>query len=335
MTDGDRSRPGPVPLIVDTDGGVDDAVALWFAATTPDVDLRAVTVVHGNVSVEAAAANVCLVLEAAGRREVPVVVGADGPLGPVPPLRRADFIHGSDGLGDTFRPPASFAPVAGVPIDEVVADIASSSPDVRLVTLGPLTNIALLARQAPDVIESVDRLVVMGGAVTVGGNALPGAEANIAHDPVAAAEVVTAPWRRPPLLVGLDVTHRATFTASEVEVFSRRAGSAARFLADPLAFYARAAGTFCAPGEFPCHDLLAVMAAVRPVVSGPVLPLAVQTQPGPAWAATVADRRVPFFERAGAGSQQASLDGFAPWEIGLEVDVTAFRAALRTLAAHP
>ena len=335
MSVGDRSRPAPIPLIIDTDGGVDDAVALWFAATAPDVDLRAVTVVHGNVPVEVAAGNVCRVLEAAGRADVAVVVGADRPLGPVPTLRRADFIHGTDGLGDTFRPPSSFAPIADASIEEVVAGVVASSPDVRLVTLGPLTNVALLARTTPELIASFDRLVVMGGAVAVGGNALPAAEANIAHDPVAAAEVVTAPWRRPPLLVGLDVTHRATFTASEAEVFSRRGGSAARFLADPLAFYARAAGTFCAPGEFPCHDALAVMAAVRTIVSGPVLPMAVQTEPGPAWAATVADRRVPFFERAGAGSQQASLAGFAPWEIGLEVDVAAFRAALRTLAAHP
>lgn len=329
----DGRRP-PVPLIVDTDGGVDDAVALWLAATVPDVELRAVTVVHGNVPVDVAAANVCRVLEAAGRPDVPVVVGADRPLGPVPPLRRADFIHGTDGLGDTFRPPAGFGPIEAT-LDETIAAIVSADPGVRLVTLGPLTNIALLVSRSPELIGAIDRLVVMGGAVTVGGNALPAAEANIAHDPVAAARVVTAPWARPPLLVGLDVTHRATLTSAEVEIFSRRGGAAARFLADPLAFYARSAGTFCAPGEFPCHDALAVLAAVRPVVRGPVLPLAVQTEPGPAWCATVADRRAPFFERAGAGSQQASFDGFAPWEIGLEVDVAAFRAALRTLAAQP
>lgn len=328
-----RDRPA-VPLIVDTDGGVDDAVALWFAATLPDIDLRAVTVVHGNVPVATAAANVCRVLEAAGRSDVPVAVGADQPIGPVPPLRRADFIHGTDGLGDTFRPPAGLGPIDAT-VAATIAGIVEDQPHVRLVTLGPLTNVAQLVRCSPEVIGSIDRLVVMGGAVAVGGNALPAAEANIAHDPVAAAEVVAAPWARPPLLVGLDVTHRATLTPAEVEVFSRRAGSAARFLAEPLAYYARAAGTFCAPGEFPCHDALAVLAAVRPIVRGPILPLAVQTEPGPAWCATVADRRVPFFERAGAGARQASLDGFAPWEIGLEVDVAAFRAALRTLAVLP
>lgn len=326
MTDDRR-----VPIVVDTDGGVDDAVALWFAATAPDVELLAVSVVHGNVAVEVAAANVCRVLDAAGRRDVPVVVGEPAPIGPVPTLRRADFIHGTDGLGDTARPPASFGP-----IDEGVHDrwrrVATDRPgEVTLVTLGPLTNVATVLRRSPDLAAAFRRLVVMGGAVGVPGNALPLAEANVAHDPVAAHEALTAGWVRPPLLVGLDVTHRATFTAHEVAVLERRSTPAARFLADPLAFYGRSAGTFCAPGEFPCHDLLAVLAAVRDLVDGPVLPLAVQTAPGPAWGATVADRRVPFFERAGAGSQQGMLDGFAPCQVALHVDVPPFRHELLTM----
>lgn len=322
-----------VPVVVDTDGGVDDAVALWFAATADDVELVAVTVVHGNVDVARAAGNVCRVLEAAGRPDVPVVVGESAPVGPVPTLRRADFIHGADGLGDTDRPPASFGPVDGS-VHDVWAEIVAERPDeVTLVTLGPLSNPAAVLRRSPDVATGFQRLVVMGGAVTVPGNALPLAEANIAHDPVAAHEVVTAAWTRPPLLVGLDVTHRSTITADTVRALERRETPAARFLADPLAFYGRSAGTFCAPGEFPCHDLLAVLAAVRGVASGPVLPLAVQTAPGPAWGATVADRRVPFFERAGAGSQQGTLADFAPWEIALDVDPTAVHTAVLTMSS--
>ncbi len=321
----------PVPVIVDTDGGVDDAAALWFAATAPDVELVAVTVVHGNVDVGVAAANVCRVLEAAGRPDVPVVVGEPAPLGPVPVLRRADFIHGTDGLGETHRPPAAFGPTGTIVADAWAGAVTDRPDEITLVTLGPLSNPASVFRRDPDVATGFRRLVIMGGVVGGPGNALPLAEANIAHDPVAAEEVVTAQWARPPLMVGLDVTHRATFTAAEVAVLERRETPAARFLAEPLAFYGRSAGTFCAPGEFPCHDLLAVLAAVRDVVDGPVLPLAVQTAPGPAWGATVADRRVPFFERAGAGSQQGMLEGFAPWQIALTVDPPTFRHAVLTM----
>lgn len=320
-----------IPMVIDTDGGIDDAVALFHAVTDPGVDLLAVTVVHGNVPVDIAAASVCRVLDAAGCRDVPVVIGEAKPIGPVADMRPADFIHGTDGLGNTHRPPASFGPVDGT-VAEVLGDVVDRRPgEVVLVTIGPLSNIARLVGETPDIATRFRRLVAMGGAVTVPGNALPVAEANIADDPVAAQQVVTADWSQPPLLVGLDVTHRATMTATEIALLDEQRTDAAAFLAEPLAFYRQAGGTFCEPGEFPCHDLLAVMAATRPLVSGPVLPMAVHAEPGPAWGATVADRRVPFFERAGAGATQSGLPGFSPWEIGLDVDVDAFRAAVRAL----
>jgi inosine-uridine nucleoside N-ribohydrolase len=328
---------GPLPIVIDTDAGVDDAAALFWAVTSPDVDVLAITVVHGNLgtgrgAVDGAAANVCRVLEAAGRVDIPVYVGEIAPMGPVPPLRRADFIHGSDGLGDTGLPPASFGARDDRSVDEVFAEVAAQRPgDVQLVTLGPLTNVGRAVERGALDPGAWRRLVAMGGAIAVPGNALPAAEANIAHDPVAAAVAFGATFAEPTLLVGLDVTHRATFTADEVALLDRRATPAAAFLAGPLGFYARAAGTFCAPGEFPCHDLLAVLAAAYELVTGPVLPLGVQTAPGPAWCATIADRRVPFFERAGAGSAQAALPGFAACEVGLHVDVEAFRRHVRQL----
>ncbi|MFN3258649.1 MAG: nucleoside hydrolase [Ilumatobacter sp.] len=319
------------PLVIDTDGGIDDAAALFFAATSEFVDLAGVTVVGGNVSIDVATRSVCTVLEAAGRTDVRVAIGEHTPAGPVPALRPADFIHGLDGLGNTGRSPQAswtIEPDATALIHDVCAERPG---EVSLVTLGPLTNVAIALRSQPKLAALVDRLVVMGGTIAVQGNALPAAEANIAHDPIAASEVVIAAWRQPPLLVGLDVTHQATFTASEVALLAEERTAAASFLHEPLDFYRRSAGTFCAPGEFPCHDLLATMAAVLPLVDGPVLPLAVQTAPGPAWGATVADRRVPFFERAGAGSVQSTVSEFARWQIGLDVDVDAFRRAVRSM----
>jgi len=321
-----------VRMVVDTDGGIDDASALWWALTSPDVDLVGVTTVHGNLDATTAAANVCRVLEAAGRPDIPVAVGAEAPFAPAPELRVADFIHGRDGLGDTGRPPAAHGPV-DESADELLARLASESTEpLTLVTIGPLTNIAQRIAADPGWAGSFERLVIMGGSVSMPGNAKPGAEANIAHDPGAAAVVVHAGWSRPPLMVGLDVTHVGTLTDDELALAQRGLTPAARYLAEPLAFYRRFGGTFCEPGECPQHDLLAVMAAAVPgLVHGPVLPIAVQDTPGPAWGVVVVDRRVPFFERAGAGSAQPVTDGFSPWELGLEVDVERFRAEVRRL----
>ncbi len=319
----------PVRLIIDTDGGVDDAVALWYALTAPEVEVLAITVVHGNVPLDVAGVNVCRILEAVGRPDIPVALGAEVAFGPMPALRPAEFIHGADGLGNTFRPRASFGPSTERAVDVLRG---ATTSDVVVVTLGPLTNLAVLLAHDPDWAAVPERLVVMGGAVLGAGNALPAGEANIAHDPLAAGVVASARWRRPPLLVGLDVTHRATFTAEEFTLLGEHRNAAAAFLDEPLALYRRFGATFCAPGEVPCHDLVAVMAAVLPgLVHGPVLPMAVQCEPGPAWGTTVVDRRAPFFERSGTESRQAVPEGFAPWEIGFEVDVERFRREARSL----
>jgi purine nucleosidase len=209
--------------------------------------------------------------------------------------------------------------------------VAERPGEVSLVTIGPLTNVARAIAKDGSFAPAVRELVVMGGAVTVAGNALPAAEANIAHDPQAAAEVVRAPWSQPPLLVGLDVTHLATFTPGMLAAIESSAQPFARYLAAPLRFYSDAGGTFCAPGEFPCHDLLAVLAACMPVVDADVLPLAVQHTPGPALGATVADLRVPYFARKGPQSIQSEDMGFSDWRIGLRVDVEAFRREISAL----
>ena len=197
-------------------------------------------------------------------------------------------------------------------------------------TLGPLTNIAEVITADQTWPQRVGRLVVMGGTVVGPGNAQPAAEANIAHDPSAADIVVRADWRVPPLLVGLDATHRATLTEREFSVLDERRNPAAVFLAGPLAFYRRFGGTFCPPGEVPCHDLAAMMGtAMEDLFVIEDLPLAVVTTPGPAWGATIADRRVPFFARAGDGAKQAAPDGFAPWRIAIDVDVERYRSEIR------
>jgi purine nucleosidase len=329
------------PVIIDSDGGVDDAAALWAALTHPAFDVVAVTAVHGNVAVDVAATNLAHVLHAAGRADIAVAPGAAAPLGPAPDLGRPHAIHGDAGAGPLRRaaPPGA---LSNEPARERLARLAAERPgEVEVITLGPLTNIAAVMRADPGWAGRVKALTVMGGSTrTHGGNALPAAEANIARDPVAAAAVVAGAWARPPLLVGLDVTLRATLTHAEFELLANGRTAAALDLAEPLAHYRRFGSVFTPPGECPCHDLLAVLAAAEPgLVDGPVLPLAVDTGASAAWGATVADVRVPAFERAAAADPErarlatgppAAPVAMHPWRIGLEVDVARFRA----LVAH-
>jgi purine nucleosidase len=319
-------------LIFDTDGGVDDCVALWWALTDPGVELLAVTTTSGAVDEQTAARSVLKVLAAAGRLDVPVAVGAPGRFGPGPVLEPVPFIHGRDGQGNADHP----LPDGAAPVDEPAEDLLRRLVDARpgalsVVGTAPLTNLARVVSGDPGWAARVADLVVMGGSVSSGGNAQPAAEANIAGDPLAAAEVVGAAWSRPPLLVGLDATHRATLTEAEFALLAERRTPAAAFLDVPLRFYRQFGSTFTLP-DCPCHDLFAMLAWADPTVLGEVtqLPLAVVTTEGPAWGATIADLRAPIFARL-TGSRQAQPPGFAPWRIALGADVEAFRTRFRSL----
>lgn len=326
------SPPEPRPLIFDTDGGVDDCAALWWALTDPSIRLLAVTTTSGAVSEKVAAQSVLKVLAAADRLDIPVAVGSPGPLGPGPLLEPVPFIHGHDGQGNAEHP----LPPGAAPVDEPAVTLLRRLVDGRpgeisVVLTAPCTNLGRVLAEDPDWAGRLEELVVMGGSVLGGGNAQPAAEANIAGDPVAAAAVVAAGWSRPPLLVGLDATHRATLTEAEFALLAQRRTPAARFLDAPLRFYRRFGSTFTQP-DCPCHDLLALLAWADPAVlrSAPELPLAVVTSEGPAWGATIADLRAPIFARL-AGSRQAQPEGFSPWRVALEVDVEHFRARFRQL----
>lgn len=318
-------------LVIDTDGGVDDAVALWWALAAPDVEVVALSATWGNTDRDAAAANLCRILHAAGRPDIPIALGAVEATGPSPLGHVAAHVHGADGLGGHGHRwgTGGVVPVAE-PAEELLARLAVEQPgELHLVTIGPLSTVARALAAAPELAGGYASLTVMGGSVLAGGNALPAAEANIAHDASAAAAVVQAAWRgaEPPLLVGLDATMQALL-AVDVELAAAHASgtAAGRFLADPLAgyaaFYESVAQT--PPGTFPCHDLVAVMAAAgRPVITeAPTYPLAVDTGGSAAWGATVADRRpVP----------ESDIAGFAPWRVALAADPAPFREAVRSL----
>jgi purine nucleosidase len=314
-------------LVVDTDGGTDDAVALWWALGEPGVDLAGVVASAGNVDRVGAAANVGRILRAAGRMDVPVALGAEGSATPATgagPARaaravrsvRARAVHGHDGLGGFADrwPVAGVAPVAEAG-SELVARLTCRRPgEIDVVTLGPLTTLAAALRIDPGIASRVRSLTVMGGVLGSGGHVVTAGESNVGHDPAAAGQVVAAPWAtvEPPLLVGLDVTRRTLLTPDDLAAAGAGRTVAARFVAEPLRRYAHyyaqdgEAPPGAPPGALPCHDLLAIMAAVDPAVitDAPERRLTVDRSPGPPG---------------------------VPWRVALAADVPRFRSAFRTL----
>ena len=197
----------PLPLVVDTDCGVDDALALLVLLGSPDVDVRAITAVHGTGPVEQVARNVQVVLELAGRPDIPVYQGAPRPL-----LRETSYsphVHGQNGLGDVeiTRP-------AGAPKGLAIDLYRALEERVTLFTLGPLTNVALALAAVPRLATRIDRIVAMGGALFIPGTFNAVAESNIGKDPEAAAAVLGAGV--PLTLVPMDLVRQVVLTSADL-----------------------------------------------------------------------------------------------------------------------
>jgi purine nucleosidase len=198
-------------FLIDTDTASDDAVAILMALSAPDVRVLALTTVAGNVGVEQATRNALLTAEIAGV-EVPVFVGAAAPL--MRPLKDAHWFHGCDGLGDRGYPPPRRAPEREHAV-EAILRLADVAPGLTLVTLGPLTNVALALIRDPDLAKKIGRCVVMGGAPCCEGNVTPAAEYNIWVDPEAARIVFRSGL--PIEMVGWHVSRGAS-VLSEAEI---------------------------------------------------------------------------------------------------------------------
>lgn len=173
-------------FLIDTDTASDDAVALIMALRAPEVQVAAITVVAGNVDVQQATRNALYTVGLCGAK-VPVYSGAEKPL--LCPYQNATWFHGRDGLGDHNYPPAKQSAEARHAIDAII-EIVEANPGLVLVTLGPLTNVALAVSRAPGIVRKVSRCVIMGGAPCCEGNVTPAAEYNIWVDPEAARIVM-------------------------------------------------------------------------------------------------------------------------------------------------
>ena len=194
----------PKKIIIDTDPGIDDAMAILFAHLAPEIDLIGLTTIFGNVSVEQATINALRLVDRM-RVQIPVAQGHTQPLEKV---RRdfPDFVHGKDGFGDIGLEPPGSNPHSQSAVDFLIDQIMSQPGKVTVVAIGPLTNLALAVQKQPLIVENIEGLVLMGGAATVNGNVNPVAEANIISDPKAADIVFTSSW--PKTMVGLDVTEK-------------------------------------------------------------------------------------------------------------------------------
>jgi inosine-uridine nucleoside N-ribohydrolase len=218
----------PRRFVIDTDTASDDAVALVLALTEPSISVEAITVVAGNVPLDRAVQNALYTRELCGSK-VPVHAGAGEPVHDQGPVT-AENVHGQDGMGDVGLPLTGREPDEGSAVDALV-DLAHRYPgEITLVTLGPLTNVALALRKDPSIARLYQRVVVMGGTGDHSGNMTPAAEFNIYFDPEAAAEVFASGM--PLEMVGWDVSRdHAVLSPAEMEAL-RATGRLGAFCMD-------------------------------------------------------------------------------------------------------
>lgn len=252
---------GAQSLIIDCDPGVDDAVGLLLALAAPQLEVLAITTVGGNVSLEKTSRNARIVRAAAGREDVPVFAGAARPL--VRDPAGAGEFHGEEGLGDVepFEPEAPLSP--GEAADAIV-DIVRSRPtkSVAVAVMGPMTNLALALRRAPDLVERLGPVVVMGGARSEGGNITASAEFNIWADPEAASEVFGSGVKV--VAFGLDATHQVRATEARIARIEAVKGWSAALAASTLRFSQQVEREIVGWEAAPLHDPCTVAWLMRP-----------------------------------------------------------------------
>jgi pyrimidine-specific ribonucleoside hydrolase len=277
----------PIPLVIDTDPGIDDALAILLALASPEVDLRLVTTVHGNVELAQTTENARRVLHLAGRCDIPVAAGARESL-VHPQPERAGHVHGAAGLGGVELPPSPAA-LDSRPAVVALADLllASAEP-VTVAAIGPLSNLALLLRVFPDAAARIGRLVIMGGSAARGGNVTAAAEFNAWADPEAAHAVLTSTL--PTVLVGLDVTLPTVLRPEGIARFAA-AGPIGAAAAAILQQYLDVQNATGGAGVV-VHDALALTEAIVPGSLGTVRrDVVVDTTLGAGRGQTLVDRR--------------------------------------------
>ncbi len=278
----------PRKIIIDTDPGQDDAVAILLALGSPeDIDLLGITTVAGNVPLALTQKNARITCEVAGRPEIKVYAGCDAPL--ERPLVTAEHVHGSTGLDgpDLFEPTMALQDQHGV--EFIIDTLRAEAPGtVTLCPLGPLTNIGAAFRKAPDIIDRVQEIVLMGGAYFEVGNITPAAEFNIYVDPEAARDVLASGVRI--TMMPLDVTHKALTSRARVQDFRDLGSRVGNFTADMLDFFERFDVEKYGSEGGPLHDPCVIAYLIQPeLFSGRHINVEIETTSPLTLGMTVAD----------------------------------------------
>jgi purine nucleosidase len=316
----------PVPLILDVDTGIDDALALLYVVASPEVELVAATCVMGNVGVDVTTRNTLAVLELVGRTDVEVARGAAKPL--VRDHEPSSIVHGEHGLGSAELPAPTRAPSDRDAARLIVETVRERPGEVLLVATGPLTNVALALQAEPRLFEMLGACALMGGAYATSGNTTPVAEFNIWADPEAAAALFDAvpPGERLPSCVGLDVTERVKVSQDDLDAVCAAAPGSpvARFLQDAVSFYIDFYVRYAGSAGASMHDPLTVALAIdRSLARFETTRVQVETQGRWTRGETVMDlggiRNSPW-----PGDWQPGANA----RVALDVDAPAFMARL-------
>jgi len=276
----------PAQVIIDTDPGTDDALAILLALNSPEIEVRALTVVPGNVTGKQGLENALKIVSLAGRCDIPVAGGAQHPL--FQKLITAEFWHGANGLANVELPASKCKADARWAPDLIIEMVHAAPHEITLVPVGPLTNIALAVEKDPSIVPLVKEVVIMGGSIT-GGNVNASAEANIYGDPEAAQIVFQAGW--PLTMVGSDVGERTLFGTKQVEELSKTHGPENDFAVAVLKYLVALSQKFGVDGTA-MYDPLAVGAAIdRSVIQTQPMHVDVETRGQFTRGETVANRR--------------------------------------------
>ena len=272
-------------IVLDCDPGHDDAIAIMLACASPEIELLGVTTVAGNVTLEHTTRNALRVLDLLGRADIPVAAGRDGPL--TRKLSTAAVMHGESGLAGplAFEPSRSQSHLTALQLIEEV--LRQAGEPITLVATGPLTNIADVVRQLPEVHHLIAEIVIMGGAVELG-NWTPAAEFNIWVDPDAAKIVFEAGI--PLTMIGLEVTHQAWLSDAHADHL-RGTGRAGQYVAELLDHFVKFhQDRFGWPGA-PIHDAVTIAHLIDPtLVSTMAMNVQIETTSPLCIGRTVADR---------------------------------------------
>ncbi len=279
--------PDPRKIIIDTDPGQDDAVAILVALASPELDVLGITAVAGNVPLELTQLNARKICELAGRPDTKVFAGAAQPINRK--LVTAEHVHGRTGLDGPTLPPPQMLVQSKHAVDFIVETIMASDPgEITICALGPLTNIALALQKEPQIAKRITEIVLMGGGFFEGGNVTPAAEFNIYVDPQAAAIVFNSGIKL--TVMPLDVTHKALTTRTRVEAFRATGNRAGEVTAELLDFFERYDETKYGTDGGPLHDPNVIVWLLEPnIYAGRQINVEIETSSELTMGMTVAD----------------------------------------------